>query len=348
MSQDKESTGKSRTRKSTAATKKTATGNNSIEKVNASDQEQTLKIEISKYNSLINAMSGRKWLRMTISICAIGVFLFFCIFMVAFAIKKMYPYSDITTNGLGATTLKSEKGEVSYWLFNTASLWANSGISVQKGDIITIRSSGKYHTAIHHIYNNVNDNTKLNDEWIGSEGYKPDDSKDSKDYYRGQFRIFPGMPNGALIMQVVSDEPFDTPLDCNSKGKTADSDNFYYIGKERQHIYINNPGTLRFAINDIVLNRRNIGEMMRFCLLYDAVKINYNDIDSLKKQFKDHFSGDFREGANIKNKLGLGATKRDNYATVCELEYYLDENYKTAWFDDNVGSLLILIEKESR
>lgn len=312
MSQAKEPSSKSRSRKSTAATKKATTSNNSNEKVIASDQEQTLKIEISKYTSLINAMSGRKWLRMTISICAIGVFLFFCIFMVAFAIKKMYPYSDITTNGLGATTLKSEKGEVSYWLFNTASLWANTGISVKEGDIITIRSSGKYHTAIHHLFNDVDKNKKLENQWIGSEGYKQDEDKDSKDYYRGQFRIFPGMPNGALIMQVAKDEPIDTPLDSNSSG-TADPDNFYYIGKERQHIYINNPGTLFFAINDIVLNSRNIDEMMRF-----------------------------------KNKLELGTTKKDNNETVCELEYYLENNYKTAWFDDNVGSLLILIEKESR
>ena len=338
---------------STTSPSQTTTSNNSNEKVIASDQEQTLKIEISKYTSLINAMSGRKWLRMTISICAIGVFLFFCIFMVAFAIKKMYPYSDITTNGLGATTLKSEKGEVSYWLFNTASLWANTGISVKEGDIITIRSSGKYHTAIHHLFNDVEKNKELDNKWIGSEGYKQDEDKDSRDYYRGQFRIFPGMPNGALIMQVATDEPFDTPLDSSKNNKTkAKPEDFYYIGKERQHIYINNAGTLYFAINDIVLNRRNIVEMMRFCLSYDAVKIKSNNIDNLKTQFNTHFSQDFREGAKkrdmIKNKLGLGTTKKDNNETVCELEYYLDKEYKTAWFDDNVGSLLILIEKETR
>ena len=293
-------------------------------------------------------MSGRKWLRMTISICAIGVFLFFCIFMVAFAIKKMYPYSDITTNGLGATTLKSEKGEVSYWLFNTASLWANTGITVKEGDIITIRSSGKYHTAIHHLFENVDKNKELENEWIGSEGYKQDKDKDPRDYYRGQFRIFPGMNNGALVMQVATNLPFDTPLD-----ESAEKENFYYIGKERQHIYINNPGTLYFAINDIVLNKSTIANMIYYSITNSKVEVNktvsLSQITELiKKDDMETLSSYLTKDAIEDGPLKLGFTNNGNLKEECELIYYLKKDYKTAWFDDNVGSLLILIEKETR
>ncbi|MBO4561006.1 MAG: hypothetical protein J5705_03430 [Bacteroidaceae bacterium] len=480
MSQDKESTGKSRTRKSTAKTK-------------TPEQEQTLKIEVSRFGSIVKALTGEKWWRLMISVFFIGCIVFAGIALVAVAIKKLYPYSDITTNGLGATTIKSEKGEVSYWLFNTASLWANSGIPVERGDIITIRSSGKYHSAIHHLYDATKYNTVLKEDWIGSEGLPDNPNDNSGDHERSKFRIFPGLPSGALVMQVANNKPFDTPKD-----KDANPDNFYYIGKESQHIYINNPGTLYFAVNDIVLNENNILDMLKASVMgsdkyktdssfrkkvdyvanhvvdedtvlsiisklsdeivvasiyykknskneleyidYIAIwnslfecaektnleylknikndndevenqlfntiekNITYDFFDSIRKECKDTTSAigkqifkrmgidtvhiaiptridntiydlvkDFgriekepkdsvrlrktidRDLDELKHQLTsnravgvlkLGVTNDEFGETVCELEYYNRKNYKTAWFDDNVGSLLLIIEKE--
>lgn len=496
MSQDKESTGKSRTRKSTATSKKATTSKDNNDKAtNPTQEQQTLKIEVSRFGSIVKALTGEKWWRLMISVFFIGCIVFAGIALVAVAIKKLYPYSDITTNGLGATTIKSEKGEVSYWLFNTASLWANSGIPVERGDIITIRSSGKYHSAIHHLYDAAKYNTVLKEEWIGSEGLLDNPDDKSGDQERSRFRIFPGLPSGALVMQVANNKPFDTPKD-----KDANPDNFYYIGKESQHIYINNPGTLYFAVNDIVLNESIITEMLKTSvrgsdkykgvtnfrdsvervskyintkdsvmsiirtiskgtvsdtlLFYrkkgilfpkevpdsaiiwnslfecaEQVEFNYltaikidnpyneesiykkidtvithsffdsiktDDIDSIGKQiFKKigladtvvipvriwNSIFDLTKEIDRKNKerdsvrlikidkeidrdleelkqqltsnravgvLKLGVTVDEFGKTVCELDYYHKKNYKTAWFDDNVGSLLLIIEKESR
>ncbi|MBO4660358.1 MAG: hypothetical protein J5610_02740 [Prevotella sp.] len=47
--------------------------------------------------------------------------------------------------------MKSEDKEVIYWLLNTADVWANSGIHVEKGDELTIRASGLSHAGIHHL-----------------------------------------------------------------------------------------------------------------------------------------------------------------------------------------------------
>ena len=58
-------------------------------------------------------------------------------------------------------------------------------------------------------------------------------------------------------MQVANNTPFDLSTD-----KGADPDNFYFIGKERQNIYINHPGTLYFCVNDIILNNLTINEMI--------------------------------------------------------------------------------------
>lgn len=458
MSQDKEPTGKSRTKKSTAKTdpkdsiKDASKKEVSVEPATVDPKQQsktednkpiieepTLKIEVSKYASLVKVLSGDNWWKVLISVFFIGCVLFSGISLVALAIKKMYPYSDITTNGLGTTTIKSENGEVSYWLFNSASLWANSGITVEKGDIITIRSSGKYHTAIHHLYDATKNNTDLKDKWIGSEGMPDNDYNDNEDFYRSKYRIFPGQPNGALVMQVATNIPFDTPKDISDNDKRAKPDNFYFIGKERQNIYINNSGTLYFAINDIVLNDSTIIDMLLDCLsdvkdrnyLYSIMKnkTQIKRVDTLMGEFDKAFSTDLKylrldldklkqinkdsirksnsteikksinkalgrcelellpdrinnkidklaydcyiaEKDNTNNntnneiididindlfnelkgnraigKLKLGVSKDDKGETVCELKYYHEKGYKTAWFDDNEGSLLIVVEK---
>lgn len=392
-------------------------------------KEKTLKIEVSKFNSIIHALSGDNWWRIMLSVFFVGCILFTGIATVALAIKRMYPYSDITTNGLGATTVKSEKSEVSYWLFNTAILWSNSGISVEKGDVISIRCSGKFHTAMHHVYEAAKNNTKLPEEWIGPEGVKDDPTNKIGSYQRQRYRIFPGMPTGALVMQVAANKPFDTPKD-SVDGRQADLDNFYFIGGERENMYINNPGTLYFAVNDIVFNDDIIKDMLIESIrekTTDTGGLNTKTIEEIAKQYQEVYSADFnylkrklsadeiKEKINketllgkktypeaigyIKQSLGykkelperindkinafvaavnykgrnseaandafealikeltanraigkmrLGVALDGNLNPIPELLQYKREGYKQAWFDDNVGSFLIVVEKKTR
>ena len=208
-----------------------------IKETKTIQKPQKITIELYKYKTLIDALGDRhKVRRVVITIFVLGILLFAGISAITVAIKRLYPYSDITTNGLGATTIKSEKNEVSYWLFNTATFWANSGIHVDEGDIITIRASGKSHTAIHHLIDDARTNKKGKySNWVGSEG-EIDERANERDQIRRKYRIFPDLPAEALLMQVAkNDEHVDTPQD-------GDPQNFYFIGKERQHIYINNNG----------------------------------------------------------------------------------------------------------
>lgn len=322
-------------------------------------QEQTITVRVNKYKSLVDALG--RWsttLRVVFTVFLLGVLLFVGIAFITLAIKKLYPYSDITTNGLGATTIKSERNEVSYWLLNTANLWADSGIAVKEGDIITVRSSGKSYTAIHHIYDAASGNEKPKDKWVGAEG-EPDDDKNEANKARRKFRIFPNLPSGALLMQVAVDESLtDTPLEHNNNHPNS----FYFIGKERQNIYITNSGTLHFAVNDIVLDRRTIVRMM-----YEAIEnkgaidilndlrdkgidkeqlrtdseIKDADAKLVNERFKEVFEDQIalRDGTTI-GKMALGRSGDE-----CELSYYLEKDYKTAWYDDNIGSFLIMVEK---
>lgn len=349
-----------------------------------SKESQKITIELYKYKTLIDALEDpKKVSRVVITIFLIGILLFSGITVITVAIKRLYPYSDITTNGLGATTIKNEKKEVSYWLFNTATLWANSGINVKKGDIITIRASGKSHTAIHHLYEAALGNTEKTNEWVGSEGELDSEEKDPATYARRRFRIFPDMPSGALLMQIVTDGA-QTPLDYP---EDKEQNNFFFIGKERQNIYINNNGTLHFAVNDIILDRPTIINMMwenirqqykngnvKTKELVDkffqndkelAEELNNNKLLNLTdtdfKQWKDKpdrikalFEAVFEEDILKHNKIGvmrLGITHVDT-CDMCELSYYYgktnedqDKRCKTVWFDDNIGSFLIVVEK---
>lgn len=355
-----------------------STGGNSTQN---EDNVRELRIEISKYSALDSILgSNKKTLRVLCAVFFMAVLLFFAIFVVTISLKKMYAYSDITTNGLGATTIKSEKNEVSYWLYNTSQLWSNSGITVQRGDIITVRSSGKFNTAIHHLYDAAKENTMLADKWVGSEGEVDNPDVRSSTFKRRQFRMFPNMPTGALVMQVANNNPLDSQADSDEEGKK----NFYFIGKERENIYIENSGSLYFSLNDIVLNKRTIIEMLYKCLENDNIKLSkqacFDEPETLFAAFNEQYGKEIEKAAPGERKLGvlkIGITKikeknlelplskyetdhivgyedGDAIVKMCELEYYFyaqpdvgGDNYKTAWFDDNLGSFLIIIEKNS-
>ena len=364
------------------------------EKTEAAPQpeKQTVVIKLNKYKSVVDALGNpRTALRVSFTIFFIGVLLFAGITIITLAVKRLYPYSDITTNGLGATTIKSEKTEVSYWLFNTATVWADSGIYVKEGDILTIRASGKSNTAIHHLYNSASENKERKDDWVGSEG-EPDRIEGSANYYRRRFRVFPNMDSGALLMQVAQgNEYFDTPREGNQE-------NFYFVGRERQNIVINNPGTLRFAVNDIVLNRVTIARMMWDSIIKKGHEKPFTEgvnsqIIKTSQQYQYHYTladstrvmqaiwdskdGDHKQQtllnmvATLFDKvfdteiqkdtlpigiMGLGRTvipTTPKNTVQCELSYYFGQDIdannrrKYVWFEDNIGSFLIIVEKSN-
>lgn len=297
-----------------------ATEKNDLEKEEqpqeTTKEPQKITIELYKYKTLIDALEDRhKVKRVVFTIFFLGILLFAGITVITLSIKRLYPYSDITTNGLGATTIKSEKNEVSYWLFNTAILWANSGITVDKGDIITIRASGKSHTAIHHLYDAASTNTLKHNDWVGSEG-EPDMMSNERDKIRRKFRIFPDMPSGALLMQVVEkDTPIDNPED-------GDPDNFYFIGKERQHIYINNSGTLYFTVNDIILNRHTIANMM-----WESIRLEYPKDSDTKERIDKYLATSTIPNISLKKELHL--KEKDSIEWKDSLKSLFEDVFKT-------------------
>lgn len=234
-----------------------------------------LTIEIRRFQNLLEILkSPKKLLLLSFAIAIIGILLFGGITLIVLSIKRLYPYNDITTNAMGTTTLRSENKDVSYFLLNSAELWANSGIKVKEGQTITIKSSGKKHSAVHHLVKDALSNTPgLRDPWVGAEGFPEDfDKRDPRDRQRARYRIFPNTNQDILLMQIVSkgehkDKPSGLVFDCRTKSfEYKDNEiQFFVVGDRMDNIHINNDGVLYFAINDIVLDEEIIIRMMLEC-----------------------------------------------------------------------------------
>lgn len=334
-----------------------------------------LRIHVERYQDLLEILDDkRKVWRLAIIVLVTGVALFLGISLLVLQLKKSFTYSDITTNAFGATTIADEQKQVSYFLFNTAELWANSGINVEKGDIISIYSSGAAHTAIHHLCQASADNSKLKQQYFDSNGERMDPESE-RDKLRSQYRIFPYLPQSALIMQVSQEVPRSERF--MFQPDSASQEQFYFIGGKREKIQIRQNGTLFFAVNDIVLDRPTIVQMQTENILrmpdytvnaaisavgkqiapkVEALVTAKTDWETLyakqnellfqairTKEQKDGYKAYLKD----KNNLSFGAYYGDPNTLKTEMDYYYENRYKQAWFDDNVGSFLIVIEKDN-
>ena len=228
------------------------------------DKSAKVEIEIVKFKRLLNALENPKLLwKLILSFGAMIVLLFLGLSMVAVIIKSMFPYETIKTNPYGATIMEDEDKEGVYWLFNSSELWANSGIKVEKGDVLTIRSSGKMHTAIHHLYDAAKGNFVPAEAWSDTDGDLP--TADSRNAERAEYRIAPNTPQNKLLMQVVNN--------VNADGPKLDGEK-YKIGKERSDIIMTEDGYLYFAVNDIEMTDTVIDSMYRNFMEVRRVQLN--------------------------------------------------------------------------
>lgn len=333
------------------------------------DAQEPLRIEIAQYSSLLQLLEKPKTVfRLVLTVGLLLLALFAGLSFVTLTIKQFYPYSDIRTNMLGATTVRDESTEVTYWLFNTADVWANSGIRVEEGDILTIRASGKAHTAIHHLVEDTEENRHLRDKWVGTEGDERALTGGAR--ARGNYRIFAGRPQDALIMQVIPEERnenrfgrefylradhYITNDSIETRERLRHLDNFYFIGKERIDLRINQAGILHFAVNDILLTREIICRMLseeyggdwdadRKTLGLDRLR----DSAELKRRFHDWYHTISARKPAGRLELGEYRGPCAEYAGKNELFYYYDTGYYNAWYDDNIGSLLVVIERKRK
>lgn len=256
---------------------------------NKSTAPEKMEIEISRYKTLIEALGDpKRVVRLLIILMTVVVILAIGIIGVIYGIKRFYPYKSINSNEYGATFIKDEDNEIIYWLFNTADLWANSGIEVKEGDVISVHTSGAFNPAIHHLVDDANKNNKLRDPWVlsGGKGRLEYGQLYNQEAARDKFRIAQNVPFSTILMQVIPNkiadnedrgwirEPkyacyvdgcVDSVYFQNKKTDSVNNENFspdiYVIGHGKESIRIRTSGVLHFAVNDVPLTYNNIIRM---------------------------------------------------------------------------------------
>ena len=384
----------------------TPNGKNTIDSTDSSGNKK-MEIEINRYKQLVDALNNPRILAKVIIVVAIIVVLVFCgISMVSLMLKKFYPYKSISTMQSGATIIQNEDTEVIYWLFNSADLWANSGIKVEEGDVITVRASGAFHTAIHHAVEDAQKNNTFRDDWIRPTGGRKFNAP--RDEKRMNFRIMPHALDNVLLMQVIPDKYrntgkgwlkwpksyalgyIDGGVNVDEKnGKDTSGVSIVIIGEEKRDIRIPHNGVLHFAVNDIALTERKIEEM-RDSVRIDTITTKNTIIcdkgplklgafpfpkdkkelmataEYMKKNLSIIERQRYKEsGVSLSVQINTlkGISKNSNTfftahdstiiktiiaQNLTELDYYKMYQFVDAWFVDNVGSILIAIERKKK
>lgn len=361
---------------------------------NSPNEKPKIEIEINKYKRLVDVLNNPKLLAKAIVVLAVIVMLVFIgVSLIALIIKQFYPYKAVETNKYGATIIKNEDTEVTYWLFNSADLWANSGIEVKKGQRITVRTSGAFHSAIHHLVRDANNNCQT-DKWLSPIGGIQ--SLNKQDSARSKYRIAPEYEFNTIIMQVIPQKvlnigndwyrdifntnnndtiPYLDYIDgMNLKSKTY----IYKIGEGYDNIEIQEDGVLCFACNDIALTERMINKMKGdidvrrvdsiirsykkiptraitiLSIKNDTIKYKYKNKKDVKvynyrliEMTKDSLmiEKDTVVPTNrLKDYSDLNIGPSSDSCDTTELDYYLRNRFVDAWFVDNVGSFLIVVE----
>lgn len=279
---------------------------------NHSDENsRTVTIEIVRHKRLFEILENPRamWKVIASLFVIVGVF-FIGLAFVVLVVKSFYPYNVIKTNPYGATIIKNEDKEVIYWLFNTAELWANSGIEVKKNDRITIRASGAANTAIHYLVDGASDDFQPKFSWVGTEGIERNTGHSA---FRGKFRLVPDAPFGKLLMQII---PVSKQKDSGKWIKESTyidgtdekgvQNHIFTIGKERIELVVPCDGVLHFAVNDVVMSDKNIKDMYleSLRLFQESIEENCEKEDCKKEDCeKEDCKKEFQSYIDYFNKI---------------------------------------------
>lgn len=271
------------------------------------ENSRTVTIEIVRHKRLFEILENPRamWKVIASLFVIVGVF-FIGLALVVLVVKSFYPYNVIKTNPYGATIIKNEDKEVIYWLFNTAELWANSGIEVKKNDRITIRASGAANTAIHHLVDGASDDFQPGFSWVGTEGLERNTGHSA---FRGQFRLVPDAPFGKLLMQIIPVSKQKNRADwiksstyIDDTDEKGEKNQIFTIGKERIELVVPCDGVLHFAVNDVVMSDKNIKDMYLKSLQLFKESINDNNGKNELQLYIDSFDKILKNNKKDKNK----------------------------------------------
>lgn len=342
------------------------------EDVNSKKEEnnkRVVKINVEHHSRLFDFFENERLFKRGLLAFLLIVFVIaLSLIILVLVVKSFFPYKTIETNDYGATIIKHDDKEIIYWLLNSADVWANSGIMVEKGEELTIRASGASHAAIHRLVDEAKFNSLSSFDWVDADGRYIHSAGDP---LYGEFRLAYGQNENKLLMHIFPSVVQN--IGGNWINEVSEKDlakgTTFAIGHERTLI-VPEPGVLHFAVNDILLTDTVIKRIyMKYVdylcdslINYDKEKLQdtvaklletmdslklsglYSLVrDSCKEGKKDRLDSIHKEG------LKLDPYPRDSKEKLpfmTELYGYKKNKFRDAWFVDNLGSFLIVIERK--
>lgn len=253
----------------------------------------------------------------------------FTIHGVVFFIKDILFFSEkpIVNHSGAIIPQRSCNREQVIFYFNTADMWVNTGIQLRKGDKIRISHSGSFHSDILDIYNNTTNNDKLTYPYYPqAKQYTDVDNCLYNTTNRKDLTFAERLKDYLGLDKTKSRQPYFGSViwQINNENFVVDAHNSHVHQIEAQDaekfIRIRDNGELFLSVNDIYLSDRVIESLSH--------TPSYSDSYILFGAERIYF---LPENAERLKSLC------DNYP-----------EYRTMWFRDNMGSMLICIEIHRR
>lgn len=232
-------------------------------------------------------------------------------FSITFLLKNVLFFDpDNRINSQGAIMMKQPLGVEQYmYLFNTAVLWANTGIELLENDKVEISASGSFYGKVSDLSKKAASNDTPSYKWnnfMVNKDEKPIEA----------FCIYKNARFGSLLFQICPEKnslsyssedsltlTTEKSVDDRCKNKKNQMVQFHGGNSQKFSFTAHMDGVLFLAVNDIYLDK--------------------STLDTLSQA-----------DSTVNEQLGLDKTRTDNLKKITK-------GNEDLWFKDNVGEILL-------
>ena len=150
--------------------------------------------------------------------------------------------------------------EYALFLFNTADIWANSGIQVNENDKIKINISGAYNSCVNYVKRASEENVELTYPWVRYDRIEEPDVSQDRALLHAIHKEYP--IGSALFAIFPESEELDTDPFIWSDPRRAEAVSRWTPESNRSFKKAEKSGTLHFTVNDMFY--RNESEVKAF------------------------------------------------------------------------------------
>jgi hypothetical protein len=292
------------------------------------ETDASIKIDDSHFFSvLIQPDNTKKLFHFVALFIALIMSIVFIVSLFVFFISDILLYKNSPkVNYAGAIVFERSCNRQSIlFLFNSADMWAETGIQLQKGDEIKISVSGGFNSDVFGLMTAAKNNKKLTYPW------KSVRNKDNKKDKNLDLCIYNNKNKDAYFGSVLY--RIDSELGCNDYDATTKIKQVN--PKEAEFEKVNHNGMLYLSVNDIYLTPPVIDSL---CEINRRRCCQKDIIDSAEFQNKGGRDSMILYYVDTNKNYIIGGEKLKEYF----------KNNKNAFFNDNIGEVLVAIDIERK